>query len=42
MNLSAAQVRVVGCLLEKELTTPDNYINDSRQFFVKASYLFRF
>ena len=24
------------------LTTPDNYINDSRQFFVKASYLFRF
>lgn len=25
MNLSAAQVRVVGCLLEKELTTPDNY-----------------
>jgi Domain of unknown function (DUF5916) len=24
------------------LTTPDNYMNDSRQFFVKASYLFRF
>lgn len=24
------------------LTTPDSYINDSRQFFVKASYLFRF
>lgn len=24
------------------LTTPHGYINDSRQFFVKASYLFRF
>jgi hypothetical protein len=24
------------------LTTPDDYINDGRQFFVKASYLFRF
>jgi uncharacterized protein DUF5916 len=24
------------------LTTPDGYINDGRQFFVKASYLFRF
>jgi hypothetical protein len=24
------------------LTTPDSYINDGRQFFVKASYLFRF
>ena len=24
------------------LTTPKGYINDSRQFFVKASYLFRF
>jgi hypothetical protein len=24
------------------LTTPSGYINDSRQFFVKASYLFRF
>ncbi len=24
------------------LTTPTGYINDSRQFFVKASYLFRF
>jgi hypothetical protein len=23
-------------------TTPRGYINDSRQFFVKASYLFRF
>src|SRR5262249_6195290 len=24
------------------LTTPDSFMNDSRQFFVKASYLFRF
>ena len=24
------------------LTTPEGYINDGRQFFVKASYLFRF
>ncbi len=24
------------------MTTPNGYINDSRQFFVKASYLFRF
>jgi len=24
------------------LTTQNDYINDSRQFFVKASYLFRF
>jgi hypothetical protein len=24
------------------LTTPDNFINDGRQFFVKASYLYRF
>ncbi len=24
------------------LTTPRGYMNDSRQFFVKASYLFRF
>ena len=24
------------------LTTPNGYINDSRQFFVKASYLYRF
>ena len=24
------------------VTTPNGYINDSRQFFVKASYLYRF
>jgi hypothetical protein len=24
------------------LTTPDSFINDGRQFFVKASYLYRF
>jgi len=24
------------------LTTPDSFINDGRQFFIKASYLYRF
>jgi len=38
LNRNLAVDPVTGAIL----TTPHGYINDSRQFFVKASYLFRF
>jgi hypothetical protein len=38
LNRNLAVDPVTGAIL----TTPNGYINDSRQFFVKASYLFRF
>jgi hypothetical protein len=38
LNRNLAVDPVTGSIL----TTPRGYINDGRQFFVKASYLFRF